>query len=81
MTNALIDCFAIPPFTEEEEVTKRSIRVQCWKKIQNEKIATNNRNIFNRITNFVDAEKAAQLLSETPEFKNAREYNWSTIEY
>lgn len=56
---------------EEEEVTKRSIRVQCWKKIQNEKIATNNRFIFNRITNFVDAEAAAQRLAETPEFKNA----------
>lgn len=60
-------------FAEEEEVTKRSIRVECWKKIQNEKIATNNRYIFNRITNFVDAEKAAELLAETPEFKNASE--------
>lgn len=57
--------------TEEEEVTKRSLRVQCWKKVQAEKIATNNRYIFNRITNFVGADKAAQLLAETPEFKNA----------
>lgn len=45
--------------------------MQCWKKIQNEKIAKNNRNIFNRITNFVDAEKAAELLADTPEFKKA----------
>ena len=57
---------------KEEEVTKRSIRVQCWKKIQTEKVAMNNRFIFNRISNFVDANKAAELLATTPEFKNAQ---------
>lgn len=59
---------------EEEEVTKRSIRVQCWKKFQQTKSASNDNFIFNRITNFNGAQQAANLLAETPEFKNASEY-------
>lgn len=54
-----------------EEVTKRSIRVETWKKFQEHRCAAFPINIFNRIPNFLGAEKAAALLAETPEFKNA----------
>lgn len=57
--------------TAEAVPTKRSIRVQTWKKIQNSKVSALRRSVFNRIPNFIGADKAAELLSETDEFKNA----------
>lgn len=56
----------------EEVVTKRSIRLQIWKKIQEAKCGYNPRMIYNRIPNFIGNDKAAALLAETPEFKNAK---------
>lgn len=53
-----------------EEVTKRSIRVQTWRKFQEQKLNLGNF-VFNRIPNFIGVEKAVELLSETPEYKNA----------
>lgn len=58
-----------------EEITKRSIRVQVWKKLLEQKAATHTNYVYNRITNFVGAEKAAALLADTQEFKNARKYS------
>jgi len=52
-----------------EEVTKRSLRVQTWKAMTDERLVPYS--IFNRIPNFAGAEKAAELLATTPEFKNA----------
>ncbi|XP_017477477.1 PREDICTED: methenyltetrahydrofolate synthase domain-containing protein [Rhagoletis zephyria] len=53
------------------EPTKRSLRVQTWKKIQDNKCGVGFNAIFNRIPGFVDSDKAAKLLSETDEFKKA----------
>lgn len=54
------------------EPTKRSLRVQTWKKIQDNKCGVGFNAIFNRIPGFVDSDKAAKLLSETEEFKKAQ---------
>uniref|UniRef100_W8BDT6 Methenyltetrahydrofolate synthase domain-containing protein n=1 Tax=Ceratitis capitata TaxID=7213 RepID=W8BDT6_CERCA len=54
------------------EPTKRSLRVQTWKKIQDNKCGVGFNTIFNRIPGFVDSDKAANLLSETEEFKKAQ---------
>jgi len=53
----------------EEVVTKRSLCVQTWKKLRQEKCCIGYNNIFNRIPNFVGSDKAADLLAETEEFK------------
>lgn len=53
-----------------EEVTKRTLRVQTWKKIQDGNTPYR-RFVFNRISYFTGAEKAAALLAETPEFAKA----------
>lgn len=53
-----------------EEVTKRTLRVQTWRKIQDGNTPYR-RFVFNRISYFSDADKAAALLAEQPEFKNA----------
>uniref|UniRef100_A0A0K8VYT0 Methenyltetrahydrofolate synthase domain-containing protein n=1 Tax=Bactrocera latifrons TaxID=174628 RepID=A0A0K8VYT0_BACLA len=53
------------------EPNKRSLRVQTWKKIQDNKCGVGFNAIFNRIPGFVDSDKAAKLLSETEEFKKA----------
>ncbi|XP_055849180.1 methenyltetrahydrofolate synthase domain-containing protein isoform X2 [Episyrphus balteatus] len=53
------------------EVTKRSLRVQTWRKIQEQSAGVVVNGIFNRIPDFVDNQKAAELLAETPEFKKA----------
>lgn len=57
-------------FFAAEEVTKRSIRVQTWRKFQEQKLCSGNF-VFNRIPNFIGVEKAVELLSETPEYKKA----------
>lgn len=54
-----------------EEITKRSLRVQTWKKIQKNHMSARPSVIFNRIPNFIGAEKAAELLTETQEFKDS----------
>jgi len=54
------------------EPTKRSLRVQTWKKIQEGNVGIGLHNIFNRIPSFVDADKAAALLINEEEFKKAR---------
>lgn len=54
------------------EPTKRSLRVQTWKKIQDNKCGVGFNAIFNRIPGFVDSDKAAKLLSETEAFKKAQ---------
>lgn len=53
------------------EVTKRSLRVQTWRKIQEKGAGIVANGIFNRIPDFVDNNKAAALLAETPEFGKA----------
>lgn len=57
--------------TTPAEVTKRSLRVQTWRKIQEKSAGIVANGIFNRIPDFVDNDKAAALLAETPEFKKA----------
>lgn len=59
-------------FTLADEPTKRSIRVETWRKIQDKDIAAYPNTVFNRIPNFIGVEKAAELLGETSEFKAAR---------
>ncbi|KAH8414316.1 hypothetical protein KR215_002992 [Drosophila sulfurigaster] len=54
------------------EPTKRSLRVQTWKKIQEGKVGLGFNGIFNRIPAFVDADKAAALLIQEEEFKKAQ---------
>lgn len=56
------------------EVTKRSIRVQTWKKIQDKKCLAYRGTAFNRIPNFTGTDKAAELLIATDEFKNASKF-------
>uniref|UniRef100_A0A1L8DZT6 Putative 5-formyltetrahydrofolate cyclo-ligase n=1 Tax=Nyssomyia neivai TaxID=330878 RepID=A0A1L8DZT6_9DIPT len=63
---------------KSEEITKRSIRVQVWKKLLEQKAATHTNYVYNRITNFVGAEKAAALLADTQEFKNAQRIKINT---
>ncbi|KAH8344494.1 hypothetical protein KR084_011602 [Drosophila pseudotakahashii] len=58
--------------TQPIEPTKRSLRVQTWKKIQEGKVGIGFNNIFNRIPSFVDADKAAALLINEEEFKKAQ---------
>ncbi|KAH8347234.1 hypothetical protein KR059_007040 [Drosophila kikkawai] len=58
--------------TQPIEPTKRSLRVQTWKKIQEGKVGIGFNNIFNRIPAFLDAEKAAALLINEEEFKKAQ---------
>lgn len=59
--------------TQAVEPTKRSLRVQTWKKLQENKFGVPFNAIFNRIPGFVDSDKAAALLVETEEFKNAKD--------
>ena len=54
------------------EPTKRSLRVQTWKKMQENKLGVGYNAIFNRIPGFVDSDKAAALLADTDEFKKAQ---------
>lgn len=58
--------------TEHIEPTKRSLRVQTWKKLQENKYGVGFNRIFNRIPDFVNSDKAALMLAETDEFKNAK---------
>ncbi|KAL9900137.1 methenyltetrahydrofolate synthase domain-containing protein lost isoform 2-T2 [Glossina fuscipes fuscipes] len=53
------------------EPTKRSLRVQTWRKLQENKYGVGFNRIFNRIPDFVNSDKAALMLAETDEFKNA----------
>lgn len=59
--------------TQAVEPTKRSLRVQTWKKLQENKFGVGFNAIFNRIPGFVDSDKAGALLAETEEFKNAKD--------
>lgn len=52
-------------------MTKRSIRVQTWKKIEEKEISVTPHLVFNKIPNFIGAEKAAQTFTEIPEFQKA----------
>lgn len=56
------------------EPTKRSLRVQTWKKLQENKFGVGFHTIFNRIPGFVDSDKAGALLAETDEFKKASKF-------
>ncbi|XP_039490524.1 methenyltetrahydrofolate synthase domain-containing protein [Drosophila santomea] len=58
--------------TQPIEPTKRSLRVQTWKKIQEGKVGIGFNNIFNRIPSFVGADKAAALFVNEEEFKKAQ---------
>ncbi|EDW54830.1 methenyltetrahydrofolate synthase domain-containing protein [Drosophila sechellia] len=58
--------------TQPIEPTKRSLRVQTWKKIQEGKVGIGFNNIFNRIPSFVGADKAAALFANEEEFKKAQ---------
>jgi len=57
--------------TQPVEPTKRSLRVQTWKRIEEKKFGVGFNAIFNRIPCFVGSDKAATLLANTDEFKNA----------
>lgn len=63
--------FSRPAVTAEIEVTKRSIRVQTWKKMQDEKLLRFRGSSFNRIPFYNDSDKAAAQLAETDEYKKA----------
>lgn len=63
------------PTAQPAEPTKRSLRVQTWKKIQEGKVGIGFNGIFNRIPAFVDADKAAALLIKEDEFKKARKFS------
>ncbi|XP_058442970.1 methenyltetrahydrofolate synthase domain-containing protein [Malaya genurostris] len=55
-----------------KEVTKRTIRLETWQKIKDQKLSPLRRfTVFNKIPNFAGSEKAAELLGETEEFKKA----------
>lgn len=64
---------AQPPAEDKpKEVTKRSIRLDTWQKIKDQKLTPLRRfSVFNKIPNYVGAEEAAKLLAETEEFKKA----------
>lgn len=53
------------------EPTKRSLRLQTWKKLKDDSLGGRNGTIYNRIPTFVDSDKAVTLLTETDEFKKA----------
>jgi len=53
-------------------LSKREIRTRVWQLMEESGVATFPKPIFNRIPNFVGAEKAAQRLREVPEYKSAR---------
>lgn len=57
--------------TQTTEPTKRSLRVQTWRKLQENKYGVGFNRIFNRIPDFVNSDKAALMLADTEEFKNA----------
>lgn len=62
-----------PEEDKPKEVTKRSIRLDTWQKIKDQKLSPLRRfSVFNKIPNYVGADKAAELLAETEEFKNAK---------
>lgn len=61
-----------PVEEKPKEVTKRSIRLDTWQKIKDQKLTPLRRfSVFNKIPNYIGAEKAAELLAETDEFKKA----------
>lgn len=61
-----------PEEGKPKEVTKRSIRLDTWQKIKDQKLSPLRRfSVFNKIPNYVGADKAAELLAETEEFKKA----------
>lgn len=61
-----------PEEDKPKEVTKRSIRLDTWQKIKDQKLSPLRRfSVFNKIPNYVGADKAAEMLAETDEFKNA----------
>ncbi|KXJ71481.1 hypothetical protein RP20_CCG020441 [Aedes albopictus] len=63
-----------PPAEDKpKEVTKRSIRLETWQKIKDQKLTPLRRfSVFNKIPNYIGAEKAAELLADTDEFKKAK---------
>lgn len=64
---------ASPEDDKPKEVTKRSIRLGTWQKIKDQKLSPLRRfSVFNKIPNYVGADKAAELLAETEEFKKAK---------
>lgn len=62
-----------PPVEDKpKEVTKRAIRLETWQRIKDQKLSPLRRfTVFNKIPNFIGADKAAELLAETDEFKKA----------
>lgn len=58
--------------TQAVEPTKRSLRVQTWRKIQENNCGIGLNAIFNRIPGFVDSDKAVALLAGTEEFKKSQ---------
>lgn len=67
--------FRFSLFFSAKEVTKRSIRLETWQKIKDQKLTPLRRfSVFNKIPNYIGAEKAAELLAETEEFKKASKY-------
>lgn len=61
-------------FYTAQEITKRSIRVQTWKKFQEHRCAAPPIDVFNKIPNFKGAEAAAVLLADLDEFKKASKF-------
>lgn len=51
--------------------SKQEIRQRIWKVLEEKNIASFPRPVYGRIPNFIGAEKAAENLARTPEFRNA----------
>lgn len=61
-----------PEEDKPKEVTKRSIRLETWQRIKDQKLSPLRRfSVFNKIPNYIGADKAAELLAATDEFKKA----------
>lgn len=61
-----------PAEDKPKEVNKRSIRLDTWQKMREQKLTPLRRfSVFNKIPNFIGADKAAELLAQTEEFKKA----------
>ena len=53
-------------------MSKEEIRMRVWQRMEERKVVAFPKPVFNRIPNFVGAERAAQKLRELPEYKAAK---------
>lgn len=69
--NELVYTHLLNNLAQFEEVTKHKLRIQMWRKLKEKQVAVKDTLLFSRIPMFLGADKAAQLLFETEEFKKA----------